>query len=170
MSTIGAILYSHKGYSIDAQGRIYRGEEVIGLRDAGTGEVLLEEGKQKYRGQVSQLLKAARAASTAAADAAIIAAATGEVAPEPQEAEEAAEWTPKPLDPDDPLYVDPSPPTTAADIDEEPDYSKAPARDWRGDKTPAFVDWLWEHYPQAAQARYKGRRTHRDALTDQAGD
>jgi hypothetical protein len=30
-----------------------------------------------------------------------------------------------------------------------------------GDKTPAFVDWLYEHHPEDAEERYRFRRTHR---------
>ena len=30
-----------------------------------------------------------------------------------------------------------------------------------GDKTPAFVDWLYQHHPEQAQARYGFRKTHR---------
>jgi len=38
----------------------------------------------------------------------------------------------------------------------------APACDWRGDLTPAFVDWFYENYPDEAVRRYEGRFTHRN--------
>lgn len=41
-------------------------------------------------------------------------------------------------------------------------YPGAPAFGSGGDKSPAFVDWLWENHPQDAAQRYAGRKTHRD--------
>jgi|GEM_PF-1043997 len=35
--------------------------------------------------------------------------------------------------------------------------SPAPPQDYRGDKTPAFVDWLWAHKPLEALSRYENR-------------
>lgn len=33
-----------------------------------------------------------------------------------------------------------------------------------GDKTPAVVDWWFANHPEIAAAKYRGRKTHRDAL------
>jgi hypothetical protein len=33
-----------------------------------------------------------------------------------------------------------------------------------GDKTPAVVDWCFANHPEIAAAKYRGRKTHRDAL------
>lgn len=42
-------------------------------------------------------------------------------------------------------------------------YAGAPPMDPdMGDKTPAFVDWLYENHPEDAARRYYGRKTHRD--------
>lgn len=41
-------------------------------------------------------------------------------------------------------------------------YPGSPAIDpAAGDKTPAFVDWLFEHHPDDAAERYVNRITHR---------
>jgi len=36
----------------------------------------------------------------------------------------------------------------------------APATDYRGDKTPEFVEWYIKHYPEKAVLRYLGRKFH----------
>lgn len=41
-------------------------------------------------------------------------------------------------------------------------YKDAPPYGPDGDKTPEFVDWLYDNYPDDAAKRYFGRKTHRN--------
>jgi len=60
----------------------------------------------------------------------------------------------------------PLPPGRTMDVPVDPIKSKryagAPPFGEGGDKTPDFVDWLLENYPEDAEKRYAGRKTHRD--------
>ncbi len=57
---------------------------------------------------------------------------------------------PLPLEP-------PAPPEPPAPKVEEPE----PLKDHRGDKTPAFVEWLFRNRPEEAAKRYANRRIAR---------
>lgn len=51
-------------------------------------------------------------------------------------------------------------PTPAPEVQSDPEG--APEQDpMLGDKTPAFVDWLYANRPEEAARRYQGRKTHR---------
>jgi len=60
----------------------------------------------------------------------------------------------------------PLPPGRSIDVVVDPIKTKTyagapPFEDGSGDKTPAFVDWLYENHPSDADLRYLNRKTHR---------
>jgi len=171
------------GYGIDGEGRIYRGDEQVGTRNLGTGEVTYLEGMAKYRQRVGRFLnELAAQKSTSAADE----ATNAEVAePEPEEAViespevefSEIEQKAEPVDSEGQgEELEPEVEAKAAESVGEPvaklthaeilrDWPEgAPPTDWRGDLMPEFVDWYYKEYPERAALRYAGRRTYRDNI------
>ncbi|HWL54285.1 MAG TPA: hypothetical protein VNQ90_17730 [Chthoniobacteraceae bacterium] len=58
--------------------------------------------------------------------------------------------------PQEPPAAPPKQPEPPAKV-EEPE----PPKDYRGDKTPAFVDWMFRNRPQEAANRYANRKISR---------
>jgi|GEM_PF-4295399 len=51
----------------------------------------------------------------------------------------------------------PEPPVEPATVTEEPE----PPKDHRGDKTPAYVEWMFRNRPEEAAKRYANRKIER---------
>jgi len=130
------------------EGKIYRGDALVAtLREDGSVDYAPD--MARYRAPVVRFLKGLEGAAS----------------PDAGEAE--AERPEEPVPPPSEELPEAENPVDEAEESEEaeadgPDFSKAPEQDWRGDKTPAFVDWFYENYPVQAARRYAGRHTHRN--------
>jgi len=176
------------GYSIDTEGRIYRGDEQVATRDLGTGEVTLLPDKRNYRASVGRFINEldARAMGSiklapvgnenggGGEDAGVVIPNSGPGGPGGGGYPPDYDETPPPssLAPAEPPEPEPKAEEAPECTCEGKELSfaevmrfypeGAPACDWRGDLTPEFVDWFYENYPKEAELRYAGRFTHRN--------
>jgi len=158
------------------EGKIYRGDVLVATLQ-GDGGVDYAPDMARYRAPVVRFLKESSTRSSGDAPASASSPNTGEVeAPEePKEAETPEEpvaapsvVVPEPLNEAVPVIDSPeafgrafeavkhvAPPEPV--VEEENVIPAPPPQDYRGDKTPAFVNWLWAHKPLEALSRYENR-------------
>jgi len=152
-------------YWLAADGKIYRGEEPIATRDE-LGAVAYVEGMERYKNRVGRLLNGVSAALGEEA----VSSASASVGSWPPE-QSGVPSGPSDDSPSQSVVV-PAEPAPSPKPEEKPpckgkeltfeqimrDYPQgAPATDWRGDLTPDFVEWYFEHYPERAKLRYEAR-------------
>jgi len=140
-------VFREGAYSLNVVGKIYREQEHIATRDRETQEVTFLEGKSNFKQSVARFLNKADA-DREAAGASIVAKIESEIAAEAEAGEPIAPETPEPVVEERELSL----------TEIMGDYPQgAPATDWRGDLTPAFLAWYFEHYPERAKLRYAQR-------------
>lgn len=113
------------------EGNVTRGGEVLATYNAETKVLDFLPGKAKYRAPVVRFLRSIGAETVVTNGSAYAAL--------PDEPTETTQETPTVVLVADAPMMDPA----------------------AGDKTPAYVDWLYANYPEDAARRYAGRKTHR---------
>jgi len=142
------------------EGRVYRGDVLVATVQ-GDGSLDYAPDMARYRAPVVKFL---RESSTRLSGDALAGASSNNVSEEEEPEEPVA-----PPSPSGGVPVVDSPEAFGraleaikhctppeVQVEEEP-IPAAPAQDFRGDKTPTFVDWLWAHKPLEALSRYENR-------------
>jgi len=145
--------------------KIYRGDVHVATLQA-DGSVDYAPDMARYRAPVVKFLRESSTRSSGDALAGVSSPNAGEAEKPKQVSEEPPEVVPVPEE----VPVIDSPEAFGREFEAikhtervvEPEQGSepappAPVQDFRGDKTPAYVDWLWAHKPMEALSRYENR-------------
>jgi len=152
--------------------KIYRGDALVATVQA-DGSVDYAPDMARYRAPVVKFLKGSQTLLSSEPLAGGSSPNAGEAGQPKQVSEEPPEVGPEPLSEEVPVIDSPEAFGRALEaikhvavervvepepqVEEEEPIPPPPPQDYRGDKTPAFVDWLWAHKPLEALSRYENR-------------
>jgi len=147
-ASTGEEVFRDGAYWLASNGKVYREEEHVATLNHETHEVRYEEGMVRYKNRVGRLLRSYYDSPQEKLEVPAI--------DSPEAFGRAFEVIKHKLEPEPEGPVATEPELTIAQImGDYPDG--APATDWRGDLTPAFLAWYFEHYPERAKLRYEAR-------------